>query len=274
MEEKNERAGLIAISLFFLGLWLVAYALTFKYSQPSLFYTDLILGLLLTLFIFVRKNVYFLFAAFIGVVLQLTPLIFWTKDLSVYINDTLVGVAAIILGMIIPSYHKQISLAPVGWGYNPSVWRERFPIMFFSFLAFAFARYMAAFQLGLIDTMWDPVFVDGTQKVITSAISKSFPVSDAGMGAFAYVIEFLMTCHGGISRWHTHPWFVLLFGFVVIPVGIVSMILIALQPLAVGAWCFWCLATAFCMLLMAYFAFDEVLAAIKTLRGEKAVPLD
>jgi hypothetical protein len=47
----------------------------------------------------------------------------------------------------------------------------------------------------------------------------------------------------------------------VVPAGLVSILLIMSQPLLVGAWCFWCLLTAVCMLAMIAFAVDEVVAA-------------
>ena len=40
------------------------------------------------------------------------------------------------------------------------------------------------------------------------------------------------------------------FGFLVVPLGVVSIVLVILQPLAVGAWCTLCLVTAVAMLLM------------------------
>src|SRR4029077_2737716 len=52
------------------------------------------------------------------------------------------------------------------------------------------------------------------------------------------------------------------FGLLVVPVGLVSILLIILQPIVVGAWCFWCLLTASCMLVMATIAVTEFVAAL------------
>ena len=125
---------------------------------------------------------------------------------------------------------------------------------------------MAAYQLGYIPEIWDPVFGhEGTLQVITSALSRSFPVSDAGLGAALYGIEALCVWKGGCARWYTSPAFVLFFGVLVIPVGCVSTLLIISQPIVVGHWCFWCLLTAVCMLCMIALAIDEVYAAIQFL---------
>ena len=125
---------------------------------------------------------------------------------------------------------------------------------------------MAAFQLGYIDQMWDPFFAGGTLQVITSNISKSFPVSDAGLGAFCYTLEFLLGWQGSSQRWSSLPWLVFAFAFLVIPVGIVSITLIILQPVVVGAWCSWCLATAICMLLMIILTAGELAGALQFLK--------
>jgi hypothetical protein len=53
---------------------------------------------------------------------------------------------------------------------------------------------------------------------------------------------------------------VVLFGVLVVPLGIVSIVLVILQPVAVGAWCALCLITAAAMLIMISPALDEVVA--------------
>jgi hypothetical protein len=65
---------------------------------------------------------------------------------------------------------------------------------------------------------------------------------------------------GGKDRWRTMPWMVAMFGFLVVPLGITSIVLVILQPVAVGAWCALCLFTAVAMLIMVPLAVDEVVA--------------
>jgi len=36
---------------------------------------------------------------------------------------------------------------------------------------------MAAFQLGYIESVWDPLYDPGTQAILTSRVSEAFPVS-------------------------------------------------------------------------------------------------
>lgn len=87
-----------------------------------------------------------------------------------------------------------------------------------------------------------------------------FPISDAGLGAVSYVIEILMGFMGDRARWRTMPWMVTFFGILVVPLGIVSITLIILQPVAVGFWCTPCLIAALAMLIMIALTLDEVVA--------------
>ncbi|MDQ3073125.1 MAG: SPW repeat protein, partial [Bacteroidota bacterium] len=67
----------------------------------------------------------------------------------------------------------------------------------------------------------------------------------------------------------TMPWMVMLFGILVIPLGVTSIILMMLQPVAVGSWCFLCLGTAVAMLIMVPLTLDEVVAMIQFLVRKK-----
>ena len=96
---------------------------------------------------------------------------------------------------------------------------QRAPILALALFSFFLARYMTAFQLGHITSAWDPIFGDGTVLVLGSDLSKSFPISDAGLGAFTYLVELLSGFMGDPRRWRTMPWMVALFGFMVIPLG-------------------------------------------------------
>ena len=57
-----------------------------------------------------------------------------------------------------------------------------------------------------------------------------------------------------------HRFMVTFFGILVVPLGIVSITLIILQPLAVGAWCTPCLLAAAAMIIMISLTLDEVVA--------------
>lgn len=272
-------------TLILLALWLLASPATFDYHSHPLSWSDYGAGLLLlALSLSSRRNPRqstLWWIAGIGIWLQLAPLIFWAPNGAGYLNNTLVGSFIITLSVICFPLPGQLPdeepSVPPGWSYNPSSWAQRIPIALFAFICWMISRYLSAYQLGYIDVIWDPFFHPGTRAVLESDVSKAFPVSDAGLGAFAYTLEFFSTLQGGKTRWRTSPWLVLVFGILVIPVSLVSTILIILQPLAVGTWCTLCLATAVFMLIGIPFAIDEVVATLQFLKqngkNQKFLPL-
>ncbi|HEY9436064.1 MAG TPA: hypothetical protein VI260_31785 [Blastocatellia bacterium] len=56
------------------------------------------------------------------------------------------------------------------------------------------------------------------------------------------------------------PWMATFFFFLVVPLGVTHVVLVILQPLAVGHWCTLYPAAAFPMLLMIPLTVDEVIA--------------
>jgi hypothetical protein len=272
VKEKKNRIALLTIAL---GFWLIALPLTFQYQGHSVPLSDIVSGLSLVvfgLFSLAPARTWSAWAVgFVGVWLQMAPLIFWAPNALMYVNDTLVGALAIILSFLLAKKEGSVNVSdiPAGWSYNPSSWIHRIPTIALAMLCWFFSRYMAAYQLGYIDSIWDPFFTEGTWHVITSKISKSFPVSDAGMGALCYTLESLLGWQGNSRRWANMPWLVFAFAFLVIPVGIVSVTLIILQPVVVGFWCSWCLATAASMLLMIVLTAGELAAVLQFLREVK-----
>lgn len=73
-------------------------------------------------------------------------------------------------------------------------------------------------------------------------------------------MEILMAVMGGRDRWRTMPWMVTFFGILVIPLGVVSVYFIIIQPVLLGTWCALCLTAALAMLIMIPLAIDEVVA--------------
>lgn len=267
-------------TLVSLGFWLVSSPFTFGYESKGMIWSDVISGALLAFFATLALWPRFDFigrwsVAFVGAWLQFAPLVFWAPTAAAYVNDTLIGVIAITLSVLVPmmpgmAHHMEMMKpgpeVPPGWSYNPSSWHQRAPMIALAFFGWLASRYLAAYQLGYIDRVWEPFFGDGTVRVLTSEVSKMFPVSDAGLGATAYAFEMLMGWMGGKDRWRTMPWMVTFFFILVVPLGITSIVLVMLQPIAVGYWCTICLATAAVMLLMIPFAVDEVVAMAQFLR--------
>lgn len=255
------------------GLWLVFDSVT-RTSSPAMMWSEIVSGFLTmalsglamwTLWQWPRWG-----TAIIGLWILMAPLALWTESAAVYSSGNLIGFLIIICGAFQPNrqyFSESSSLdMPAGWDYNPSAWSQRIPIITLALLGFFIARYMAAFQLGHIATVWDPVFGGQTKTILTSDVSKAFPISDAGLGAFSYLLDAISGMIGDRRRWRTMPWMVILFGVMIIPPGVTSIALVILQPVGVGAWCFLCLLTAFIMLLMVAPALDEVVATVQFLR--------
>lgn len=259
-----------------LGIWLVTGPLTLGYGG-NLALSDYASGTLiiaLSVLAFVpRLNTYARWAVcFVGIWLLFAPLVFWTPSAAAYLNDSLVGalvIAFAVLVTMMPGMDMSVMMTgpdiPPGWSYNPSTWLQRAPIILLAAVGFFASRYMAAYQLGHINDVWDPFFGDSTRRVLESDVSKMFPISDAGLGAVSYLLEILMGFMGDRARWRTMPWMVTFFGILVVPLGVTSIVLVILQPLAVGAWCFLCLLAALAMLVMVPATLDEVVAMIQFL---------
>lgn len=251
-----------------LGGFLLSGPLALDYRDTPLVVSDVVSGLLLLGLGYRAISPHGSLArwgvAAVGVWLLFAPLVFWAPTSASYAIDTLAGALAIAFSILIPGMPGMRMLdgptTPPGWTYNPSSWPQRLPPIAAALGAFLIARFMAGYQLEHVGSVWDPFFGDGTERVLTSDVSEMFPISDAGLGAFAYMIEALSGFMGGRDRWRTMPWMVLLFALLVIPLGIVSIVLVVLQPLAVGAFCTACLATGVLMLVMIPFAADEVVA--------------
>lgn len=200
----------------------------------------------------------------VGTWMLFAPLLWWAPDPASYANDTVVGALLVAFALIVPmGMQMKGPSVPPGWSYNPSAWSQRAPSIALAWVSLLAAHYMASYQLGHIDRVWDPFFGDGTARVLHSEVSRAWPVSDAGLGAMTYTLELLMGLMGDQRRWRTMPWMVAGFGFVVVPLGVVSIALVIMQPLVVGQWCTWCLFTAAAMLLMIPLSLDEVVAMIQ-----------
>lgn len=258
-----------------LGAWLVTSPAALGYRSAALTRGDVASGALIILFALLsysrRWGAWAQWAnAFVGIWLLFAPLVFWAPTAAEYTNETVVGALVIAFSVLIPGMpgmDMSVMMSgpdvPAGWSYNPSTWMQRAPIILLASVGFFASRYMAAFQLGHIDQAWDPVFGDGTRRVLESDVSKMFPVSDAGLGAVSYILEILMGFMGDRARWRTMPWMVMFFGILVVPLGVTSIVLVILQPLAVGAWCFLCLVAAVAMVAMVPATLDEVVAMLQ-----------
>jgi hypothetical protein len=261
-----------------LGTWLVTSPAMFSYGNVGLAWSDAASGVLIvlcaTMSLWLRFDLARWGVCAVGIWLLFAPLVFWSPTAAAYAQDTLIGALVIALSVLVPmmpgrAHHMAMMLpgpdTPPGWSYNPSDWWQRGPIIALAFVGFFISRYLAAYQLGHISSVWDPFFRDGTRHILDSEVSRAWPISDAGLGALAYMLEALSGYMGGRNRWRTMPWMVAMFGFLVVPLGVTSIVLITLQPLMVGTWCTLCLIAAAAMLIMITPSLDEVIAMFQFL---------
>lgn len=265
----------VPYSLMAIGGWLITGFQPLGYEHEFMIWNDVICGTLLITFgilaLHPLRHWPLWAAGFLGVWMCLAPLFSYAPNPAAYTTNTLLGTLVMCFTLVIPNvpgismvFQKGPNIPP-GWSYNPSSWPERIPVVMLGFIGFFTARYLAGYQLGYSDTIFDPLFGDGTRDVLTSDVSKAFPISDAGLGAFTYLLDVIAGLAGSTYRWRTMPWLVVIFGVLVIPLGIVSITLVILQPLAVGAWCSLCLLSALVSVGMIPFTFDEVLATVQFL---------
>ena len=207
-------------------------------------------------------------ACFVGIWLVFAPVLLWSPTAAAFANSSIIGLLVIALTILIPGMPNMISFmqmgpaTPPGWSYNPSSWAQRSILIALGFAGLVISRYLAAFQLGYIDRVWDPFFgfETGTEPVLNSNMSHFWPVSDAALGGVAYSFEFLMGFMGAPSRWRTMPWMVAMFGILVIPLGLSHIALVMSQPVVVHHWSTFALLAAAVMLPMITLTIDEVVA--------------
>ena len=279
MAQSPSRVPWVYSASMLLGIWLVTTPFTLDLGSRALAWSDALSGVLvlciagLTLLLPRRHSWVFFGVAAVGIWLLLAPLFFWSPTAAGYLNDTLVGAMLITFAVIVPMGMPMGGPeTPPGWTYNPSSWPQRAPVIALGLVGFFISRYLTAYQLGHIDSAWDPFFggsTTGTEAVLDSDVSRMWPISDAGLGAVTYLLEVLSGFMGDRKRWRTMPWMVAMFGVLVVPLGIVSTVLIMLQPLAVGTWCTLCLVSAAAMAVMIPLTLDEVVAMLQFMSQKK-----
>jgi hypothetical protein len=251
---KNDERKWRYSVLIFIGLFLIANAFSFDHQTDRVVASDTVIGAFVIILSFLglysAKQWIDWALAFIAAYLLLAPILLWAPQSMSYQNDEVLAALIFTFAVLFSNHEREQDDnlgVPLGWNYNPSAFSQRLPVITLAFFAYLFSRYMALYQLGYISTIIDPVFGDGTH---------------AGLGSWVYGVEVLMGIHGSRKRWFTIPWFVTFFAILVVPAGLVSVLLITLQPLIVGSYCFWCLITALAMLFMIAFAVDEVVATL------------
>ncbi|MEN3951853.1 vitamin K epoxide reductase family protein [Iodidimonas sp. SYSU 1G8] len=267
-----------------LGLWLLTQPVMVQVTEPLLFWSEIALGGLVIVFATLSLSWRMGWARWVcaglGALIMAIPFVFWTTNPAAFLSDTLVG--ALIFGFAIgtrpevgptPTSALHGPEKPPGWDFNPSSWTQRLPIILFALVGLLVSRYLAAYQLGQIDGVWEPFFAgspddpqNGTEEIITSSVSEAWPVPDAAIGGYTYALEILTGIVGTQKRWRTMPWLVLLFGLMIVPLGVVSIFFIIIQPIVIGTWATLTLLAAAAMLIQIPYALDEILATVQFMR--------
>ncbi|MDQ6912489.1 MAG: vitamin K epoxide reductase [Verrucomicrobiota bacterium] len=163
-----------------------------------------------------------------------------------------------------------INTLPRGLTFNPSAWALRLPILALALAGFCVASYLMLYQLGVMKTVWEPFFGDGSRKVLHSFISRLLPVPDAALGASGYFAEFLVGIVGGSERWRTMPWMVILYGAIVASVSATAIGLALVQGLVIHAGCTLCLTSAAISIVIAGLARREVFASVALIKERRS----
>lgn len=276
-----------------LGSWLVVTPPILGYASVRMTVTSVIAGLGIMVLAIVstswRAGIARWALGALGALVMVSPIVLWAETMGAYINTFLVGslVAGLAVGLKpIPGVSAAAAESgpdnPPGWSFNPSSWTQRAPVIILAFIGLYVSLYLCAYQLKLIDNVWEPFFAgsatdpqNGTEEIITSSVSQAWPVPDAGLGAITYMLEIIVGLIGSVKRWRTMPWLVLLFGIMIVPLGAVSITFIIIQPLLIGTWSTLALIAAAAMLVQIPYSLDELVAGLEYLwrRWKKGDPL-
>ena len=159
---------------------------------------------------------------------------------------------------------------PWGRSSNPSSWSKRIPLLILAIIGFLIALYLGLYQLHVFQNVWEPFFGNGTNAVVKSSFSRSLPVPDGLIGAFGYLCDIVLVSIGDSVRWKTKPWAVILYSILIAMMGLVSILLIILQPAVLHTWCTLCLVSAALSLSMVIPVMHELQASINYIKKEKA----
>ena len=271
-----------------IGAWLFTGPPMLGLQSTAMVVSDMAAGLLLMIFAACAMSWRMQWARWvcgaIGFWLLFAPLAFWAPAGTGYLNDTLVGMLVIGFALLTspePGVSPMAAMTgpstPPGWNFNPSSWVQRIPIIALAFVGLQVSRYLAGYQLGYVDHVWEPFFAggpdpkNGTEEIITSSVSQAWPVADGGLGAMTYALEIVTGVIGSQRRWRTMPWLVLLFGVMIVPLGVVSIFFIIIQPIWIGTWSTLALIGAAAMVVQIPYSLDEILATCQFLwRRKKA----
>lgn len=120
--------------------------------------------------------------------------------------------------------------------------RSELAVVTLAVIGAAVASHLAAYQLGWIATVWDPVFGPRSSTlVLHSDFSDALPISDAAVGAVAYAIEAVLATTLAVDA---SPRVNALYVVLLLGTAAVAAILTALQLFVIHHLCLLCLISA------------------------------
>jgi uncharacterized membrane protein len=122
------------------------------------------------------------------------------------------------------------------------------------------AARLTAYQLGWTGPPWEPLFGDGSERVLRSAFSRSLPFPDAMLGMIAYLAEVIAVGWGGARRTQTEPVAVYVYAAIAASMAAGSAALVVLQVAVIHAFCTLCLASALLSFVLVVLAATELAA--------------
>ena len=131
------------------------------------------------------------------------------------------------------------------------------------------ASYLSLFEWGVMRSVWDPLFGNGSRVILTSWIARALPIPDATLGAFAYVVDGGLALAGDEQRWRNAPWLVLLNGLVALGLVLTGIFLVVAQLFLFHTGCTLCLCSALTSFATGWLIHDEVLVSLEQIRQSR-----
>ncbi len=166
-----------------LGTWLVTQPAVLAIEEPALRTAEVALGVAVMAFAALALSWRLQWSRWVcaglGALVMAAPFLFTTANAAAYLSDTLVG--GLIFGLAVgtkpdvgpsPLAALKGPEIPVGWSYNPSTWMQRLPIVALAIVGLYVSRYLAAYQLGHVDHVFEP-FSRGRRRIRRTAPRRS-----------------------------------------------------------------------------------------------------
>jgi uncharacterized membrane protein len=120
----------------------------------------------------------------------------------------------------------------------------------------AVSGYLASYELGWIARVWDPLFGDGSERVLSSGVARALPVPDAVVGTAAYAVEavlaLLLAARIGSAVAVSAVLAVVASAGALVGIGLAIS-----QPVLVGTFCTLCLVSTLVSIVLAAGAIGE-----------------